>query len=108
MARTLMNVTTLNRDGLAPVAGTAVDTANGNYLVNDGSTWLEVNNSDAAVHTLTVHLATVVDGQPVTDRTYSVAAGATLMVGPFPTREYGGHLQFDGDSNLLTVSPYRL
>lgn len=106
--RTQINATTVTRAGVAPVAGTATDTANGNYVVNDGSTWLEVENTDAAAHTLTISLSATVDGQPVTARTYDMAAADKLKIGPFSRRDYGAHLQIDADSNLVTVAAYRV
>lgn len=109
MARTAVAVTQIDRAvGVAPATFASADVANGNYVPNDGRTWIELDNTDAAQQTCTVHPARTVDGQSVTGVDHIVAAGAQLRLGPYPTSDYSGQLAINCTSANLKVAAYRL
>lgn len=90
-ARTAVTVTTIP-GGItrqATVTSATVDSANGNYVPNDGRTFVEVDNTDSSGHTVTV--TSVPD--PNTARTADItalnhAAGVKKVYGPFPPALY--------------------
>lgn len=83
MARVTIPVTAITRDGVAPPAQTDADAVNLMEFTNDGDTFLEIVSSDAGAQTVEFLIAEEVDDLSVTPRSVSVAAGATLLVGPF-------------------------
>lgn len=107
MARTVINPSKFARTGtaLTPVAG---DVANGNAVPNDGSTGLVVKNTGASSRVLTIAITETVDGQSVPARTVTLAAGATVGVGPFPTETYGARILLNADNAELTILPVRV
>jgi hypothetical protein len=109
MPRTNINVVQSTRAGVA-ITGTAADVANGNTIPNDGSVALLLKNTNASstARVLTIHIAATIDGQAVTDRTVSVAAGAERIVGPFDPSTYGGRLKINGDNAELLITPIRI
>jgi hypothetical protein len=108
MARTAVNVTTITRAGVAPVAGSAADPANKNSVSNDGNMWVELENTDSGPRTVTIAITTKVDGQSPAPKSYVLAAAAKLKVGPFPTSNYSDQLQIDADSALVLIAAYRI
>lgn len=83
MARTVIPVTTITRAGVAPPAQTDGDASNNMEFTNDGNTFLEVVSSDAGAQSVTILVAEEVDGLAVTSRSVAVAAGASVLIGPF-------------------------
>lgn len=109
MARTAVPVAEINRNpGVAPTAPVAMDAANGNAVANNGHTWIEVSNGDAAQQTVTVHPIRTVDGQSVAGVAHLLAAGAGRRLGPFPVEDYGASLEVDTTSANVTIAAYRL
>lgn len=106
--RTLIATTSISRAALTALAAPsqAADVANGNFCLNDGATALCLLNTDSATHTLTVQLATGLDGQTVQPRTYTVVvSGNQQWTGVFPIQFYGSQLAFSLDSALVKVLP---
>lgn len=106
--RTQSTVTTISRAAITTVANPSVaaDAVNGNFCLNDGATTLRLLNSDSSTHTLTVALASGVDGATAGPKSYTVAvSGSVQEVGPFPIQFYGGQLNFNLDSALVRVLP---
>lgn len=103
MARTLITPTTITRAGVAPPAEASGDVSNGNYTFNDSHTVILVRNSNGAstARTMSIPFNSGVDGQTVTPRTYSIAAGASRYVGPFDVTTYGTQLKIDSDNAEL-------
>lgn len=112
MARVLIPTNTIKRGtGLAQPAQTNADATNKNYLVNDAKTFLEIVSSDAGSQTVTFEIPTPTsgtDGQAVSSLVITVAAGATVYVGPFPAIPY---TQTDGnlyiDPSVSTTLKFR-
>lgn len=92
MARTLIPVKPMSRRvPVVPVA-TISDATNDMYFVNDGATWLEVGNVNAAGRDFTIETPYQVDlDLPVNDRTFTVPGLTTVpvRVGPWPREIYG-------------------
>lgn len=80
---TVANVTRAGVD----MAGVAADVA-GDEWTNTGQEFIEIKNGGASPITATLDIKSTVDGAVVTDPTVSVAAGATKMIGPFPSAYY--------------------
>lgn len=110
MARATLTVASISRTGVALSAETAGDATNNHTVNNDGDVFLIVRNSNAGstARTLTIHLPGTVDGQAVASKTYSLAAAATKLIGPFPVSEYGEDLLVDVDHAELKLSAYHL
>lgn len=109
--RTPITATSISRAALTavPAPSVAADVANGNYCYNDGATVLVLLNSDSSSHTLTVQLASGVDGATAGPKTYTVAVSAnTQWTGVFPLQFYGNQLAFSLDSALVKVLPVSL
>lgn len=99
--------TKITRAGATPPSLVATDATNGNTFQNDGHTWLEVTNTDTATHTLTIHLAQLVDGQAAASIPKTFTAGATKRFAKFPIKEYGAAVLITVDSALLHVATSR-
>lgn len=110
MSRTNVVVTQITRAAAAGVAGTASDVANGNSCTNNGKTWLEVTNTDTALHHITVQATRPVDGSLVAPVSHTIPLSTTVPVkiGPFSTVDYGTILEFNGDNAGILVSPYTI
>jgi hypothetical protein len=110
MARALISPVAVTRAGVAPPAETTGDPVNFHYVPNDGATYLLVRNSNGAstARVLTVRVATLIDGQAVASRTYSIAAGASRYIGPFDVATYGTQLLLDPDNAELRMSALQM
>lgn len=82
----LLTVNEITRSGQAVSLVAAA--AGGDTFPNTGGEFVIVKNGDASPTTVTLDIKATLDGQPVTDRTVSVAAGAEVAIGPFPTNHY--------------------
>ena len=81
----------------------ATDPSNGNQTPNDGATILQINNSDASTHTLTIQIPGGLDGQTVSSRVFSLTAGQTITTGAFPVNVYSNLFQYTVGSGLMLV-----
>lgn len=96
---------------VATTAGTVLpneqdgDPVNNHYLQNSGKTKLLVRNSNGAAtaRTVTLRLYRTVDGQSITSKTKSIAAGATAVFGPFDQTDYGTQVLVDVDNAELKL-----
>lgn len=104
MAATQLSLTQTNRTGVTLPTGSAADTTNGNSATNDGQVLLLADNTDTASHTVTISLPGKVDGQAVTSRAATVAAGATVLLGPYPPQYYGSTLSITCDSATVKLA----
>lgn len=109
MARTVISVNELTRDGLADPAETAGDVTNGNTAVNDGKTFVRVRNADGTTaRTATFVTPGTVDSLAIADRVISVPLSSTVWVGPFPQSFYGGSLDIDSETADLNYTVFSL
>ncbi|MFB7671360.1 GntR family transcriptional regulator [Kitasatospora purpeofusca] len=109
MPRGTINVTDSARTGALLPAPTVGDPTNGHSVANDGRVMLLVENSGSTVpRTVTLQMSKSVDGLTLTgSRTVSVAAGATRLLGPYPTADYGAALLVDVDNAELKIRAIR-
>lgn len=108
MPRVAVPVTQITRDGIAPTAAVAGDPIENHSLPNDGTVWVEVANTGASSGTVSVHFANTVDGVTVDPKTWTVPAGESRRIGPFPTRYYGTTLLLDVTSADLGLTAYKV
>lgn len=110
MARGNLARTELNRGGVAPGAEVTGDAVNGHAMANDGKCFLLVRNANggSTARIITFHLNGTIDGQSVTPRTTSIAAGASRYFGPFPPNTYGASLLIDVAHADLVLTAYHL
>lgn len=116
MSRVVIPITVLARDttGQTPPSQTVADATNLHVLVNNGSTWLEIENTDSSAHTVDFPLIAVDGVTPL--KTLTVPATTLLRPwGPIPTTYYNQPavaadqtLTSDGtapsDGNLVTIA----
>lgn len=105
-ATALPTPTPVSRAGVTAATPTAMDAVNGNTFLNDGKTWLDLTNTDTNTHTVTIHLAALVDGQSVTSRTVTITAGVTKKYTKLPIAAYGSKVLLTVDSALVTAATY--
>ena len=95
-----LTVTPITRSGIA-LPSTAAG-ASGDVFTNTGKEALIVNNGGGVDTTVTITTPCTVDGLAVGDRTVTVGASATKIIGPFPTGYYNNT---DGQV-AVACSPY--
>lgn len=104
MPRVQIPVTDIERDGSTQPAVTNGDATNDHYVTGgaDGLTILEIVSSDAGAQTVEIepNPNLTVDGLTVDNLSVAVAAGATVLAGPFRTNTF----KQDTD-NTLYVNP---
>ena len=103
MARDVLTVQDIDRDGIAPsyAAGDAL----GHSFNNIGENiFLQVKNTDASPITVTILNPSVLDGEDVPDKTVSVpATTGDKMIGPFPKTLYEQEDTDAGDVRSILV-----
>lgn len=115
MPRIEVPLTTLTRVGTAlGAAGTEVtgDATNQHFLVNTETTFIIARNSGGSPRTVTLMLGQTLDGQAPTNRTVSVAAGTSQIIGIFPPNLYNqptdaGRAWINVDHADLRLQAYR-
>src|SRR6188472_1831142 len=104
MPRVQIAVTEIARDGSTQPAVTNGDSTNDHYVTGgaDGLTVLEIVSSDGGAQTVEIppNPALTLDGLTVDNLSIAVAAGATVLAGPFRTNTF----KQDTD-NTLWVNP---
>lgn len=109
MARAALTVTAVSRAGVALPAETDGNATDNHTVANDERTIVLARNSNGAAtaRTVTVHIDQEVDGVGGLTKTYSIAAGATKAIGPFPTKIYGNPVLLDVDNAELKLRALR-
>ena len=113
MPRTAIPITTLTGDpitgGVAEVAGTACDVANGNVINNISEhMWLEISNSAGSSGTVTLVTPGKSGSLNIEDPIITVPATTNRKrYGPFSKTLFGDNLEFNGSAATLTVSAYQ-
>ena len=105
MARTAIPVTDILITGVTVPALTNGDATNDHSVANgaDGRTVIEVVSSDAGTQSVEIVAnpsLTLSDGLTINNLSVSVAAGATLFIGPFRSQSFK-----QDASNTLYVNP---
>lgn len=112
MARVAITPAPVTRDGLddSTVTETTGDATNHHSVINRGSMWVEVRNSNGAAtaRTVTYRLVGGADGQTIAPKTKSIAAGQTFRMGPWPIEAYGGTLLIDVEHADLKLRAFYL
>lgn len=88
-------------------AETVGDPVNDHYLAaNDGNVWMEVRNTDVGSRSFTIQTSAAFGPGPlaIKDPSYDVAAGATILVGPFYPRLYNQKAGADVGRVFIDVS----
>ena len=84
MSRTELTVTEIERTGVDAAATLEAANADGEKFLNDGKTFLEVLNTNAATCTVTAVSTRTIDGLAVADLEVAVEQNERLFIGPFP------------------------
>lgn len=105
MPRVAVNGADVTRAGVTLPTETTGNPTDNHAVVNDGKVVLIVRNSNGSstARTLTIVLPGAVDGQGITPKATSIAAGATRVFGPYPVRSYGSTLQVNVDNAELRL-----
>lgn len=107
MPRVSVPITPITRTGVADATPIVGDPVNQHSVDNDGTAWVEVENTGAASHTLSALFASTVDGVTVDPKTWTIPATSRRRIGPFPVRLYGTILKLDVDSAELSLTAYK-
>jgi hypothetical protein len=112
MARTNVPVVRLNRTSIVTTAiasATALDNVNGNYVTNDGATFLMMFNNSGSSRTVSILLPEGAD-QDLTagPRVYSLTNGVTYLTGYFPENPYGSQILVDSSGNGVRTIAYTI
>lgn len=104
MPRVQIVVTEIDRDGVAQPAVTNGDATNDHYITGgaDGLTIIQIVSTDAGAQTVEVppNPSMTADGLTVNNLSIAVAAGATVLAGPFRTNTFK-----QDTSNTLWLNP---
>jgi hypothetical protein len=103
MPRTQINYTEPSKTGTTLPSPTAADVSNGQYITNDGHVLVIAKNTGATSRNVTVTPTGTVDGQSAQARVTPIAAGVSLLMGPWEVANYSNQLQISGD-NATDVS----
>jgi len=108
VARVLIQFARLTRTAITlPPTATTLDSVNGNFVTNDGSTFLELNNASGGTRTVSVQVPEQVDQNlAVTSRSYTLLNGQVGKTGIFPREVYGGQLLVDVSGTGVTAVAY--
>jgi len=82
-AATPVSVESIILTGLTPTMNAASSDTDGNTFVNDGRTFVYIDNGYTGTITATFITPLTVNGLAVADQTVAVATGANAAVGPF-------------------------
>lgn len=104
MPRVEIPVTEIDRDGVTQPSLTNGDATNDHYITGgaDGLTVIEVVSTDAGAQTVEIppNPSLTADGLTVGNLSIAVAAGATVVAGPFRTNTFK-----QDTANTLWVNP---
>ncbi len=108
MARAAIVFIRLNRTVFTPnPTPTTLDSVNGNFQLNDGASFLELDNTSGVTRIVSVEVPEDVDQNlPVTSRSYTLNAGQVGKTGIYPREVYGSQLLVDVDGAGVTAVAY--
>lgn len=95
---------TVNRTG-AVLTLAAINAADGNTWTNTGDEFLAITNGGGTTTTASVAYTASYDGQTVPPKTRTIAAGATVLWGRFPTASFGEApvVTYSGNTTSVTI-----
>ena len=108
MATTNINALKLDGKTLTTVslpAGTPADVTNGNSSTNNGMLRILVDNTGDDSDTVSVTRSVVIDGASLPTHDFPVAAGAKVIIGPFPTEVFGPTLKYKATAATTLLTP---
>ena len=117
MPRVVIPVTAVDRDGVAQPTLTNGDATNDHYITGgaDGLTVIEIVSTDGGAQTVEVvpNPSFAVDGLTVGNLSIAVAAGVTVVAGPFRTNTFKQNATNDlylnpSVSNTIDFRAYRI
>jgi hypothetical protein len=88
--------------------GTAANVPDGDTFPNGGDTFLVMNNTGGSTYTVTIDVASLVDGLAVTGRVYSLAAGEIKVVKLGPPSIYGNPTKVTAQNVAVRLLAYAL
>lgn len=108
MARASITLIRLTRTALGALTpATTLSSADGNYVTNDGATFLYLNNGSGGSRTVSVLVPEDVDQNlAVASRTFVLSAGQVGLTGTFPREIYGGQILVDVSGSTVTAVAY--
>lgn len=107
-----LTVTTVGRAGAQIDALAVAAASGGDKFPNTGSEFLWIKNASVADITLTIAVVATVDTLAATNRTVTLTAAKSYLIGPFPPAIYNDSdgrvsLTYSGVTTL-TLAPFRL
>ena len=93
----VLTVQTITRAWYSVEANDVQTAAGGDSFANTGVELVAVKNASGGAITVTLDIQATTDSQAVTDKTVSVTAAETFLIGPFPTAIYN---DANGRTNL--------
>ena len=109
-AYTTITATLVTVSGITPSYG-ACD-AGGNQFLNDGVTWVEIKNANAAARAITVTTPVTYSGMGLADAYITVeATTGDKIIGPFPPKDFNenGYVKIDYNAvTNCTIAAFRL
>lgn len=110
MPRVAVNGADVSRAGVTLPTETNGDATNNHFILNDGNVIIVARNSNGAstARTLTIVLPGAVDGQAITPKAHSIAAGVSKVFGPYPTSTYGTTMSINVDNAELKLYTLRV
>jgi len=105
MARATLPVQEVTRDGIT-ISNTTLTTGGCKFANPTEDIMILVDSRGIAASTLTVHASGMLEGEPITDRTYAIASGAYKAFGPFPAGIFntGGYVYIDSTGAPLIAA----
>ena len=109
----VLTVNTFNRDSADVAALLVAAGASGDSFANTGAEFVIIKNTNASTRTITLDIQSLVDGQVVTDRTFTLGATTGLRIfGPFPTGIYNdgnnrANISYSSNTDV-TVAVFKL
>lgn len=110
MARTQLSVQRLSRLALVTFDQTTwavLDSANGNWVINDGSVFLGLFNDSGAARTVEILVPEGADQDLVVGpRTYALTDGVTYLTGYYPESVYSSQLLVDVSGTGVSAAAF--
>ena len=105
---TQLSHTTARNITLADTPGVDADATNGNSVANGGTTLLVCNNTAGASATVSIDIATTVDGQAVADRSFTIPANKVHLILLGPPSVYGNPTTVTASATTVKLAAYAL